>query len=83
MSEEKQKRKRNVINKTIPLRRDNAIDRVILEYFEEENTPFAPEAKLALYQHVMTMRMMKMNMHRMAIGQMAQAMMPEEMKNKA
>ncbi len=78
MSEEKKLKKRDVINKTIPFRRDHAIDRMILEYFEEEGTPFAPEAKLALYQHVMTMRMMKMN--RMAMGPMAS---PEQLKSKA
>lgn len=77
MSQEKQKRKK-VVNKTVPLRWDNAIDRMILEYFEEEGTPFAPEAKLALYQHIMNMRMMKM--HKMAMMQMAPM---TEMKNKA
>jgi hypothetical protein len=83
--ETKEKRKRKVINKTVPFRENSEMDRIILEYFKDK--PFAQEAKFALFQHVMNMKMMRMQqqmpmMSPVQMVQMVQAMMHEG-KNKA
>lgn len=77
----KEKKKPRVHNKTIPLRENSEMDRMILEYFEGK--PFAQEAKFALFQHVLNMRMMKMREQMPVMSpdqmmQMMQAMVKKE-----
>jgi len=61
MSQEKEKtrRKRNVVNKTVPFRKDDEIDRMILEHIERKNTSFASYVRMVLWHQIQMERLLE------------------------